>query len=311
MLSEKSNLHPRNQHRNGYDFAQLMKACPDLVPYVAVNKFGTTSIDFSDGESVKMLNRALLLYFYKVKYWDIPPGYLCPPIPGRVDYIHYMADVLRDSNGGVMPKAGKIRVLDVGVGANVVYPLIGHSVYGWQFVGSDIDPAAIVSAKKIIDYNALGERVEVRLQTNASHIYQGIIRADEVFDLSICNPPFHSSLAEATAGTARKWKNLGRSDKVSPLNFGGQRAELWCRGGELSFIKNMITESVALPSKCLWYSTLVSKSIHLDAFYKLLNKVNAAEVKTIAMSQGQKVSRVLVWTFLNLDKRAIWAKERW
>ena len=41
-----------------------------------------------------MLNRAILMHHYGVKSWDIPAGYLCPPIPGRADYIHSVADLL-------------------------------------------------------------------------------------------------------------------------------------------------------------------------------------------------------------------------
>ena len=291
MPLEKSNLHPRNAHRLGYDFEQLAKCCPALASFVAMNQYGNTTIDFSNAEAVKMLNKALLQYFYKVSYWDIPAGYLCPPIPGRADYIHYIADLLKDSNQGAFPTTGSVRVLDVGVGANCVYPIIGHSEYGWQFVGSDIDPVAIASAQKIITLNALNDVVELRLQANAAHIYNGVITEHEVFDIAMCNPPFHSSLAEATVGTDRKWKNLGLEKQTkSSLNFGGQKAELWCKGGELSFIKNMIMESSILPNSCFWYTTLVSKSSHLDSFYKILENVKAVEVKTIAMAQGQTVS---------------------
>ena len=305
---EKNNLHPRNRHRHGYDFAQLRNGTPELTPYVVANKYGSTSIDFSNAEAVKMLNKALLQYFYKIKYWDIPAGFLCPPIPGRVDYIHYMADLLGDDNKGIFPIA---KVLDVGVGANCVYPIVGHSEYGWRYVGSDIDHVALDTAQKIISSNDLTNKIELRLQANAANIFKGIIQENEVFDITMCNPPFHSSLADATAGTERKWKNLGRKHKETSLNFGGQSAELWCKGGELSFIKRMIVESAVFPNSCFWYSTLVSKSVHLAAFYKLLEKVNAQQVKTISMSQGQKVSRILVWTFLKPDQKTRWSEERW
>jgi 23S rRNA (adenine1618-N6)-methyltransferase len=40
-----------------------------------------------------------------------------------------------------------VRVLDIGVGANCVYPLIGHAEYGWRFLGVDIDEAALANAQ--------------------------------------------------------------------------------------------------------------------------------------------------------------------
>ncbi|HQW01464.1 MAG TPA: RlmF-related methyltransferase, partial [Saprospiraceae bacterium] len=34
---EKSRLHPRNRHRERYDFKQLIAVCPELAPYVTLN----------------------------------------------------------------------------------------------------------------------------------------------------------------------------------------------------------------------------------------------------------------------------------
>ncbi|RTY85461.1 DUF890 domain-containing protein, partial [Staphylococcus aureus] len=91
---QKSELHVRNLHRSRYDFPQLIKTCPELAPFVRLNPYNDLSIDFSDPQAVKMLNKALLKHFYGIQYWDIPQDFLCPPIPGRADYIHYLADLL-------------------------------------------------------------------------------------------------------------------------------------------------------------------------------------------------------------------------
>lgn len=128
MADEKTILHPRNKHRSNYDFAALTKSLPALKPYVAINKYGNESIDFSDPAAVKALNKALLSHFYNIANWDIPEGYLCPPIPGRADYIHYLADLLEEEEP--LLKGKNIKVLDIGIGANCVYPIIGHQEYG-------------------------------------------------------------------------------------------------------------------------------------------------------------------------------------
>ncbi|MBC7400961.1 MAG: RlmF-related methyltransferase, partial [Mucilaginibacter sp.] len=166
VTPEKENMHPRNVHRNGYDFKQLIKANPALKKFVGLNKFEIESVDFTNADAIKALNKALLKQFYGVDGWDIPEGYLCPPIPGRADYLHYVADLLAETNENAIPKGNKVRVLDIGTGANLVYPLIGSSFYGWQFVGTDIDPTAIRSAKNTIGLNkGLERKIEVRLQT--------------------------------------------------------------------------------------------------------------------------------------------------
>ncbi len=310
---EKNNLHPRNLHRHGYDFEQLIKVTPQLNKFVKLNQYQTKSINFSDPESVKALNKALLKQFYGINYWDIPAGYLCPPIPGRADYIHYMADLLGESNNGIIPKGGQVKVLDIGTGANCVYPLVGSSVYGWQFVGTDIDPVAINSANKIIAENAgVKNNIVCRLQTNQADVFKRIIKQDEIFDLTICNPPFHASWQEAQAGTGRKWDNLNKTKLQTPvLNFGGKNNELWCPGGEAAFIRRMIEQSELFAKNVFWFSTLVSKKDTLPGIYKALRKVAAADIKTISMAQGQKASRAVAWTFLTEPERINWRNQYW
>lgn len=138
-MARKSTLHPRSQHIGGYDFARLLEHVPELEVFTIRNPTGLTTIDFQNPEAVRMLNRALLKAYYNVEFWDIPANYLCPPIPGRADYIHHLADLLARDNGQKIPSGRKIKALDIGTGASLVYPLIGQSAYGWDFTGVDID----------------------------------------------------------------------------------------------------------------------------------------------------------------------------
>jgi 23S rRNA (adenine1618-N6)-methyltransferase len=257
---EKKGFHPRNKFKFGYDFEQLISTTPTLKEFVAINKFGIESIDFSNPNAVKALNQALLKTYYNIDYWDIPDGFLCPPIPGRAEYIHHIADVLSEVYRDI-PTGKKIKVLDIGTGSNLIYPIIGINEYGWQFVGSEIDSQSIKWADKIVKSNAsLKDLVELRIQSSKRNIFKNIIQESEYFDMTMCNPPFHSSKEEATKGTIRKVKNLKNEITSKPtLNFGGVNNELWCEGGELAFITNMIYESVHFKTQSLWFSTLVSK----------------------------------------------------
>jgi 23S rRNA (adenine1618-N6)-methyltransferase len=277
-------MHPRNRHQDRYDLKELVRVSPALKSYVIVNKFGDESIDFANAEAVKELNRALLKSFYGITYWDIPKEFLTPPIPGRADLIHAAADLFKD------PK--NLRVLDIGTGANLIYPIIGSKEYSWKMVGTDIDAKAIASAQKIIDKNSL--EVELRFQSDKNAIFKNIIKPDEKFDLTICNPPFHESAEDARAGTERKWKNLGKKPQKN-LNFGGHAAELWTPGGEKAFILKMIEESFLFKSQVTWFSTLVSKSENLVPLTKSLAK-SGVKTQIIEMNQGQKKSRLLAWT---------------
>ena len=310
---EKARLHPRNVNRERYDLNALKVAIPELKKYIRPGKFGIESIDFSNPRAVKLLNQAILYHYYGIKNWEFPDENLCPPIPGRADYLHYMADLLAESNFGKLPAGEKITCLDIGLGASCIYPIIGITAYGWRFIGSDIDPKSIASAQHIVHANSsLKGRIECKLQIDSKVIFQGIINNENKIDLTICNPPFHSSIEEAHKGTRRKIKNLsGKKVKTPELNFSGISNELISDGGEANFIQRMISESKNFSKNCFWFSTLVSSQSNLKGIYKLLEKVEVTQVKRIPMGTGNKSSRIVAWTFLSEEELKSWTERRW
>ncbi|OIQ15477.1 MAG: 23S rRNA (adenine(1618)-N(6))-methyltransferase [Bacteriovorax sp. MedPE-SWde] len=315
MTQNKSKgLHPRNLHSKNYDFDQLIKALPELEKHIIRNSYGGVSIDFSRPESVLVLNKALLKRHYGIKSWGIPKGKLCPPIPGRADYIHHIADLLSESNKSEIPKSLNIRGLDIGTGANCIYPLIANKVYSWRMTGSELNDESYNSAKSNIKSNELESYIECRKQINPQHIFQGIICPEDRFDFTMCNPPFHASRDEATQGSRRKVTNLSKNKNQGPkspvLNFGGQDSELWCEGGELKFITQMIQESLIYKDQCLWFTTLVSKKENLKPLNEVLKNVKTKHIRVIEMKQGNKITRVLVWTYLKKGDRIKWMLDK-
>ncbi len=294
----KAGLHPRNLHRGPYDFARLRSAHPELARFLRLDPRAGETIDFADPEAVVALNTALLKACYGLATWSLPPGYLCPPIPSRVDYLHHVADLL--AGDGHLPRGRAIRLLDLGTGANAIYALLAAQIYGWSVVGSEVDPVAAAHARRLVAANpSVADRIEVRQQPDPAARLRNVVRAGETFDLLVCNPPFHASAADARAASTRKLRNLGggRRPRAVTLNFGGQAGELWCDGGEVEFIRAIIAESAADPGRCRWYTTLVAKSEHLPALERALHGVRPREVRLIALAAGQKKSRILAWTF--------------
>lgn len=297
---KKSKIHPRNKYQGHYDLDQLIEVCPDLQNYMIKNHAGEDTLDFSEPDAVRWLNKALLLTQYNLSFYEIPKENLCPPIPGRADYIHYVADLLAGENYGEIPKGKTVNVLDVGCGANCIYPILGVKEYDWNFVATDIYEKALAAANEILTKNeGLSGQIELRLQKNSRNQFRGAIKLNEKFQLSVCNPPFHASAEDAAKGTTRKLKNLhGKEEaKMGTLNFGGISSELWCEGGEKRFVQNMIHESSKYKTQVTWFTTLVSKEMHLKAYYAILDKYRPTEIRTIPMGQGNKSSRILAWTF--------------
>lgn len=273
-----------------YDFEQLVKFHSGLAPFVRPHPVEGETIDFNDPQAVKHLNTALLKFELGLSWWDIPEGHLCPPVPGRKAYVEALAQLLGQARGP------SVRVLDVGVGANCIYPLLGNKLYGWSYVGSDVSQDSLGHARRILDANQIAAGVDLRLQQNPERVFQGIILPGEKFSATQCNPPFHASAAEAAQGTLRKRRNL-RLDVKSPLNFGGKHHELWCPGGEFAFIRKMVEESAELARQCKWFTTLVSKEGNLRPLRSLLDRLNASEVQVLDVGIGQKKARVLAWRF--------------
>ena len=303
MSSEKQSkeqLHPRNRNIDRYDLKSLVNAIPELQNFIRPNKFGEDSINFSDPRAVKLLNKAILHHYYGIEFWEFPDKNLTPPIPGRADYLHYIADLLAKSNDGKVPIGEKVTCLDIGTGASCIYPILGVTEYGWNFIATDIDSNSIASTNKIVDSNlSLKGKIESRLQKNPKNIFHGIIHSNEKIDITICNPPFHSSHEEAQRGTRRKIKNLSGEKVKSPkLNFSGLSNELIYEGGEYVFIQNMIKESKSFSENVKWFTTLVSKKAHLKGILLELEKNGAKQIKNIPMGTGNKVTRVVAWTFV-------------
>tara|TARA_R110002050_G_scaffold74772_6_gene160314 strand:+ start:79392 stop:80189 length:798 start_codon:yes stop_codon:yes gene_type:complete len=264
------------------------------LSFVFKNKYETKTIDFANPKAVKALNTALLFKFYNIKYWEFPDNNLCPPIPGRADYIHHLSDLI-----GVPERKEDVKVLDVGVGATCIYPILGTAEYNWHFVGTDTDEKSLQVAQRIIDKNELEDSILLRHQKDASQIFKGVLNEDDKFVASICNPPFYKSEAEALESTTRKLKGLNKESSTVVRNFSGTHNELWYVGGEKAFLHNYLYESSLFKEQCRWFTTLVSKKDLVKGMYGSLKKLGATDIKTINMGQGNKISRLVTWTFLN------------
>ncbi|MCG1036330.1 23S rRNA (adenine(1618)-N(6))-methyltransferase RlmF [Polaribacter sargassicola] len=279
-------LHPKNKFNKGYNFDELIKDNPNLKEFIFNNDYGNLSIDFSNPVAVKELNKALLFSYSKISKWIFSDENLCPPIPGRLDYIHHLSDLLSLEK--------EIKILDIGTGATCIYPLLGVAEYNWKFVGSDIDLNSLDSAQDIIDDNDLDSNIKLRQQFNEQNILKGILKEDDFFSATMCNPPFYKSAEEAQGANRRKTKNLGNN---AVRNFSGNNNELWYLGGEKAFLHNYLYESSLFKNKSKWFTSLVSKKENVVSLEKSSKKLGVIEFKVIPMNQGNKVTRIVCWRF--------------
>lgn len=70
-------------------------------------------------------------------------------------------------------------------------------------------------------------------------------------------------------------------------------------------------ESKNVGASCFWFSTLISKGSSIDDLGSFLREAGVQDLRMLNMSQGQKVSRFIAWTFLNKPQQKEWRKQRW
>jgi 23S rRNA (adenine1618-N6)-methyltransferase len=338
--------HPRNSFTGTYDMDRLIAAYPSLEPFVKRTRMGEPcrpTITYSDSDACRALNTALLVADYGVhpKYSEILPlDALLPPVPGRADYVHNIADLLAlSSPTNRIPTGPNIIGMDIGTGASAIYPTLATSLYKWKMIASEINTSSIGSAKQIIEANGHTELINVRQQASAKKIFDGVLRTTEKIDFAMCNPPFYPSLEAFQKENARKLKGLAKGglNKILPIddikqrndvqgeitsnNFGGSGSELWCEGGEVAFVKRIIKESKTYSDRCLWFSSLVSRKMNFKRIEGSLfvmgksasgNKQGRPvhEVKKIEFGTGHKSSTILFWTYFDKDQRIDWARMR-
>lgn len=339
--------HPRNTFGGSYDMHALVATSPALGPHVIppeASRSGRATIDFADPMAVRALNAALLAADYGVHTWNLPEGRLCPPVPGRADYVHHVADLLAEATAsGAPPRGAAVRGFDIGTGSSFIYPLLGAASYGWSFIASDSDRGSCESAERIRAANADAlpslRRSEVRLQRAPSQLLAGAREIGEELDFVMSNPPFYASAGAFARENARKLSGLDKSARrrggaraqrppavggaagaaggAGSDNFGGGESELWCPGGEVAFVGRLIAESRPAADSVLWFSSIVSRAEHLPKVRAALSHQPAqgslrapAEVRTVEMGPGKKRTTLLFWTFQRPAERRSWAQRR-
>ena len=279
-------MHVTNIFNGSYDFDSLVISYPSLAEFVFINDYNTKTIHFADNRAVKALNAALLKHYFSID-WDLPSENLCPPIPGRLDYLLNVSALINAKN---------VTLLDIGTGANLIYPILATCHLSWKCSASDIDDRSLQHAHSLIEMNPSLNSIQLRKQTNPHLIFENTILSGEYFDIVVCNPPFFKNQEEAQVKNLRKVHNLKLATE-NVLNFGGISNELWCPGGELEFIKKMMLESLQYKNQVSWFTSLVSSKDNLKLLLKYLHNIHPKTSKVLDMGLGNKKTRCIVWSF--------------
>ncbi|XP_067866637.1 RNA N6-adenosine-methyltransferase mettl16 [Heterodontus francisci] len=288
MALNKS-MHPRNRYKDQPpDFTYLASKYTEFQQHIHTSLTGKVSLNFKDPEAVRALTCTLLKEDFGLTI-DIPLERLIPTVPLRLNYIHWVEDLI----GSGPDKTKLIRGIDIGTGASCIYPLLGATMNGWFFLATEVDDMCFNYAKKNVEQNHLSDLIKVVKVPQKTLLMDALKEESEiVYDFCMCNPPFFANQLEAKGVNSR---NPSRPPPSS-VNTGGI-TEIMAEGGELEFVKRIIHDSLQLKKRLRWYSCMLGKKCSLAPLKEELRQQEVPKVTHTEFCQGRTMRWALAWSF--------------
>ncbi|XP_624889.3 U6 small nuclear RNA (adenine-(43)-N(6))-methyltransferase [Apis mellifera] len=286
-MSLRKFMHPRNKYKKIPDFNELALLYPEFRDIANIDLTGKIKIDFKNEESLRVLTEVLLKHDFNLEV-KIPPNKLVPTLPLRINYILWIEDLMKYISFNEMQE---VIGIDIGTGAVCIYPLLFAKMYGNQMIGTEVDETSIQTAIQHIENNKLHHIIKV-FKVNEGTILKGIIKENNIYHFTICNPPFFE-IEELSEKIIKR---------LPPRNAStGNKVELRVQGGERAFITQMIKESIEIKEKIKIYTTMCGKRNNLLFLLKFLKQKNIENVTWTEFCQGHTKRWGLAWSFLSKD----------
>ncbi|XP_066455727.1 RNA N6-adenosine-methyltransferase METTL16 [Eleutherodactylus coqui] len=289
MALNKS-MHPRNRYKDKPpDFAYLASKYPEFKQHVNVGLSGRLGLNFKDPGAVRELTCTLLKEDFGLTI-DIPLERLIPTVPLRLNYIHWVEDLINFHDSD---KTTIRRGIDIGTGASCIYPLLGATLNGWYFLATEVDDICYNYAKKNVEQNHLADLIKV-VKVPQKTLLMDALKEESgiIYDFCMCNPPFFANQLEAQGVNSRN----PRRPPPSSVNTGGI-TEIMAEGGELEFVKRIIHDSLQLKKRLRWYSCMLGKKCSLAPLKEELRIQGVPKVAHTEFYQGRTMRWALAWSF--------------
>lgn len=278
-------MHPRNIYKEKKpNFRELAVKYPEFRRHASQETSGKVTINFKEPDALRALSTALLKEDFGLDV-NIPADRLVPTIPLRLNYIHWIEDILKTTWND------KIRGIDVGTGASCIYPLLGARMNGWKFLASEQDEKSTISARKNVEQNGLQHLIQVENVQIDSGLKELLPENDAAYDFCMCNPPFFGSQEEADGEFHRD----GRSKPHAASTANATESVTW--GGEFCFVNRLIKDSLQLRETIRVYTSMVGKKLNLTALKDELHNHKVPKVCSTEFCQGKTMRWGLAWSF--------------
>ena len=271
------------------DFLTLIKEFPELKKYKLKQNEDNEDefqFDWSNNELSLLMDKSILNYYFNIKYYDIPKGFLIPPIPSRINYINLINSIITKLINDIDIK--NIIGIDIGTGANIIYPILGYSIYKWKFICTEINKEAYNNAKLILQKNNLENNINIIKQNNKDNIFISILNRENKYIFSMCNPPYYNYENEI---------KLEDKKRDNEYNFD----EIYYKNGEYGFFQRYFEESICYKNNVFLYTILIGKKINAENIYDKLSSYSDI-IKIYNMQKiltGNNVRYIIYWSFFN------------
>ena len=269
----------------------LIKEFPELKKYIIKhndNELEEFTFDWNNSDLSLLMTKSILNYYFNIKYYHIPKGFLIPPIPSRLNYLNLIFTLLKDIS------EENVIGIDIGTGANIIYPLLGNSLYNWKFICSEINNESYNNAKIILEKNNLEQKINLIKQDNKNNIFLGILNREKKYIFSMCNPPYYDYEQEI---------KIEDKKRDNEFNFD----EVYYEKGELGFFQRYFEESICYKKNIFLNTILIGKKSNSEIIYDKINTfkdiINLCDIKKI--QTGNNVRYIIYWSFYNNYKEFI------
>lgn len=246
-------------------------------------------LDFKNPEAVRILTKCCLLKDFSLIV-ELPRNKLLPTLPLRLNYVHWIEDLL-DHSG----LTGKVSGIDIGCGASCIYCLLAVRMNkGWKMFALEIDDDNVKFAKENVSTNCLSDYIFVVNQEGNQSIFNKLFEHDpQQKSFCMCNPPFFSSPEEVSNSENR----TGNRKRPRSQNSGTPSELIFEDGGELGFVRKILSESLQLKEKVQIYTTMLGCKKNVQQLINEIRKRNIESIATTEFIQGKTSRWGVAWSF--------------
>jgi 23S rRNA A1618 N6-methylase RlmF len=244
------------------------------------------------------LTRALLQAQFQLQLPYLESHHLCPPVPNRFFYVHWIHSSLLTMN----ERTGW--GMDIGTGATCIYPLLATRCLDCNMLATDIDAQALSLAKRNVEANQMDDKIHL-LQVPPSHsqdpsrrppggpLQRGLAawgRPQQRFDFVMTNPPFYDPNDNSMEHVAPRAGD-GRDRTAMTVSEGNYP------GGEIGFVTELLADSLRARQSSKWFSSMLGKKTSFIKLQKLVvHMLGPAHVVATEYGPGQYTRWFLAWT---------------